>query len=65
MDSPLALLLHQLNNLLGVIYAQAELARRTPGEAAKLEALRLIEQAAQRAEQEARRIRREAGGAEA
>ena len=60
MDTPLNLLIHKLNNLLGVIYAQVEQARRTPGEAAKLRALELIEQAAQGAETEARRIRRAA-----
>ena len=48
MDTPLTLLIHKLNNLLGVIYAQVEQARRTPGEEAKLRALQLIEQAAQR-----------------
>ena len=64
MDTPLTLLIHKLNNLLGVIYVQVDQARQTPGEEAKLRALALIEHAAQATEAEARRIRGMARGTE-
>jgi hypothetical protein len=57
MNPELRSLIHQTNNLLGVIYTQVELARRLPGEAAKLQSLTTIEAAAQRLAGEIKQLR--------
>ena len=60
--SPIEDLLHRLNNLLGTIQLQGDVARTLGTHAACQEALRLIAESAARTQQELQRFRRTGGG---
>lgn len=56
-------LLHRVNNLLGTIQMQVAAARAVGTAAAMTDALRLIQEAANRTAEEVQRFRRSGGGA--